>query len=259
MSSTRALKLVDESGWRSGFRNLLRKENDLWWGTRKWWIQSLVWSVIPILLILPGSDPENATKPAEYLGPYLRIFSDLSTFGVAILMMSAIVDEKRSGTAAWIMSNPASRSSFILSKLIANVIGIFVIVIGMPGLLAFVLFSAKGGIEHGAMAFFTGMGLNALHAFFYITLALLLGSFFNGRGPVIGISIGFLIGQDLFGQLLAPKVQWLPVWLPRQLRDIAVSVSMGRGIDSTQAILSTSVLSLLFVVVAIWKFKREEF
>jgi hypothetical protein len=41
------------------------------------------------------------------------------------------------------------------------------------------------------------MGLNALHVLFYITLALILGSIFNSRGPVIGISIGILIGQDL--------------------------------------------------------------
>ncbi len=100
------------------------------------------------------------------------------------------------------------------------------------------------------------MGLNALHVLFYITLALMLGSIFNSRGPVIGISIGILIGQDLTAQLLASKALWFPPLLPQRLTDMALSVSMGRGIDSTQAILSTSVLSVLFVVVAIWKFKR---
>ena len=46
MSSGKTLQPVVEHGWRSGFANLLRKENSLWWGTRKWWVQTLVWLFI---------------------------------------------------------------------------------------------------------------------------------------------------------------------------------------------------------------------
>ena len=63
MSSGKTLQPVVEHGWLSGFANLLRKENSLWWGTRKWWVQTLVWLVISngmiafILWGIPLVDP----------------------------------------------------------------------------------------------------------------------------------------------------------------------------------------------------------
>jgi ABC-type transport system involved in multi-copper enzyme maturation permease subunit len=265
MSSASAIQTLEERGSFSGLRNLLRKENDQWWRTRKWWAQSLVWFVVInglvvlIMWIIPAVDPAGSTVSTDILQPFMSIFSAFTTFGAMILMQSSIVEEKRSGTAAWIMTNPVSRTSFILSKLIANVIGIFTIVIGLQSLLAYLLISAKGGLPHGALPFFTAIGLNALHVLFFITLALMLGSFFNSRGPVIGLSIGILIGQDLIGQLVAPKAPWFPAFLPMRLADYAVPVAMRQTVDPWPAILTTSILSLLFVLVAIWRFRREEF
>lgn len=264
MSEASTLQMVEERGWRCGLRNMLRKENGLWWGTRKWWIQCLVWTVIlnfipvMILYISPAIDPESASDAEGYLKPYLRIFGGWTTFGVIVLMMDTIVEEKRRGTAAWIMSNPVSRASFILSKLIANVFSILVIVIGLQGLLVFLLFYAKGEIEHGVIAYISGMGLITLHMLFYITLCIMLGCFFSSRGPVIGISIALMIGQDFLDQVLAPYIPWLHEWLPKQLGWMAGSVGVGQGVEFPGAILSASILSVLFVVIAIWKFRREE-
>lgn len=264
MSDARTLQMVEERGWRCGLRNMLRKENGLWWGTRKWWIQCLVWTVIlnfiplMILYISPAIDPESASDAVGYLEPYLRIFGGWATFGVIVLMMDTIVEEKRRGTASWIMSNPVSRTSFILSKLIANVIGILVIVIGLQGILVFLLFSGKGEIQHGVIAYIGGMGLNTLNVLFYITLSIMLGCFFSSRGPVIGISIAVMIGQDFLNQVIGPYIPWLQEWLPNRLTWMAGSVGVGQGVEYPGAILSASILSVLFVVIGIWKFRREE-
>jgi hypothetical protein len=48
--------------WHSlrGFANLFRKENRAWWGTRRWWMNALLWSgglgglVSMMLFILPS-------------------------------------------------------------------------------------------------------------------------------------------------------------------------------------------------------------
>ena len=60
--SARQLQRINASGWRVGFGNLLRKENEEWWGTRTWWRQAIIWALIlngilAILLWGPTSTP----------------------------------------------------------------------------------------------------------------------------------------------------------------------------------------------------------
>ncbi len=43
---------------------------------------------------------------------------------VVIIMQGVLVGEKRDGTAAWVMSKPISRPAFILSKVLANSLGV---------------------------------------------------------------------------------------------------------------------------------------
>ena len=37
---------VDELDELRGFSNLMHKENQAWWGTRRWWINALLWLVL---------------------------------------------------------------------------------------------------------------------------------------------------------------------------------------------------------------------
>ena len=46
MANTQTLQPVTERGWRQGLANLMRKENDQWWRTRRWWVQSLLWLLV---------------------------------------------------------------------------------------------------------------------------------------------------------------------------------------------------------------------
>ena len=131
--------MVNERGWRMGFANLLRKENRDWWRTRRWWISTIVW-----LLLINGiaygmlwtpmpdpSAPNPMTAPTVMLPPEAAVTGALGNLvimvglftpiGAIIAMQGSIIDEKKSGTAAWIMSKPVSRTAFIVSKLLANV------------------------------------------------------------------------------------------------------------------------------------------
>ncbi|HEY42801.1 MAG TPA: ABC transporter permease subunit [Anaerolineae bacterium] len=265
MSSISSLQIVNESPWRSGFMNMVRKENSLWWGTRKWWVQSLIWFlilngiVVLLLWIVPAVDKEEAPRASEVLGVFFGFFGALSTFGVMILMQSAIVGEKNSGTAAWIMSNPVSRGAFILAKLIANGIAILTIIVVLQGLIGYMQFFLHGEIVLRPIPFMAALGLQGLHLMFYLTLALVLGTFFNGRGPVIGISIAVLIGQDLLGQLIAMKFPWFPTLMPMRLVDMALPLAQGGTLSSYTPVIATTLMSLSFLLLAIWRFRREEF
>jgi ABC-2 type transport system permease protein len=49
--------------------------------------------------------------------------------GAVIMGQEEVLDEKQSGTAAWILSKPVSRTAFIMAKIAANAIGILIILI----------------------------------------------------------------------------------------------------------------------------------
>lgn len=263
-SSNSALWRVGGPSWLSGFGNVLRRELESWWGTRTWWIRGLVWLLISnglvvlLLWIIPAADPGEAPPPAEVHELFLNMLA-LSVIGAMVFMQGAIVGEKKSGTAAWVLSNPVSRGAFVLAKLVANAISILVLLILLQALIAYAQFWLHGGIALRPPGFAAAMAVHGVHLLFYITLALMLGAFFNSRGPVIGISIAVLAGQDLLAEFLAKPFPWLPRILPGKLVAMAVPLASGLPLGSPAPILAAVVASAVFVALAIWRFRREEF
>ena len=101
----------------------------------------------------------------------------------------AILGEKHSGTAAWVLSKPLRRPAFILAKLIAHGLGFLATWVVLPGAVAYLEFAILGKV-YLPMAGFAGMlGLMYLNLLFYLALALMLATLFQGRGPVLGIPL----------------------------------------------------------------------
>ena len=203
MASASVLQPVKESGWRRGFANLLRKENGEWWHTRRWWLQSLLWLLIinGILAIgvwvVPAVEPAEAGDTMENLGIFIQLMAWFPMFAVIVITQGAVISEKQSGTAAWIMSAPVSRSAFILAKLVANAIGFFVTTILVQGLVAFVQLSLSDGGPLPVALYLAMLALLSLYLLFYLALTLMLGAFFGTRGAVLGIAIAVAIGSML--------------------------------------------------------------
>ncbi len=281
MASNSTLQLVNERGWRSGFANMMRLENGRWWRTRRWWVQSLIWLVVLngllvfALWIAPRIEAGEAGTGAvqaswrvnmtdeeavEVFTVVLTLMGTLPVFGVLIMTQGAIVDEKQSGTAAWTLSSPVSRTGFILSKLMANGIGFLVTVVVLQGLIAYLLFLLGVGRFLPPMPIVGALGLHALHLLFYLCLTVMLGAFFNSRGPVLAIPIAVLIGQNMLEGLAKGFAPWFP-WdiLPRHLPELAMIAAQGDPLPSFVPIIAVVVFSVMFVGLAIWRFEREEF
>jgi ABC-2 type transport system permease protein len=279
MANNNALQLVKERGWRSGLANLMRLENGRWWGTSRWWVQSLMWLVVLngilvlVLWILPmigsgeagagdvqASWQVNEEAAAQGFNGLLTLMGVFPVFGVLVITQGAIVGEKQSGTAAWILSSPVSRVAFILSKLIANAIGFLVIVVMLQGLIAYLQLSLRLGGFVPPLPIVAALSLHALHLLFYLTLTLMLGAFFNSRGPVLAIPIAILIGQGLLESLAKGFAPWFP-WqiLPAKLPGLASIAAQGEPLPSFSPIVAVLLFSLAFVLLAIWRFEREEF
>lgn len=271
MSANSIFQAVSEQGWRRGFANLLRHENSTWWRTRRWWINILIWLVVingTLLAMLSSSGEETGAlqrTPEQVLAEARTVFTVMAgifgTIGVVIAMQGAIIDEKKSGTAAWILSKPASRPAFILAKLVANVFALFVVILLVQGAVAYLQLSRFGESAPPLIPFVSGMALLGLHMLFYLTLTLMLGTLFHDRGPVIGIPIGILFGA-MFLMGIVGQAAYLMPWMiipSGNNQGLAIEAMLGKPLTTTIPILATMVWIVVFVGVALWRFEREEF
>lgn len=254
--------LVRERGWRRGLGNLLDNEFSHWWKTRLWWIQCLIWSGITGLMlagIIFGSGDIPLTDAVMIYSIFAGLFPAV---GVVIIMQEALVGEKQDGTAAWVLSKPAARSAFILSKVIANSLGVLVTMVAVPAVLAYPLLSyaAKGLLP--LPGFLAGLGVIFLSLFFYLTLTLMLGALFAGRGPVIGLALAVVFLQQYAIGLLPPLRYVLPwmlvIPLNNQKDAVAPALILGQPIFSAWPLLLITLEAMLFVVIAYRRFEREE-
>ena len=268
VTSDQRLTATDGSGFLSGFWNMFGKENGRWIKTRRWLVQSVVWllllnGLVTMILYLESSvtmqgPPGSTMGPPSYVDVFFTMMGAMAPFGVMVLTQSDIVGEKQSGTAEWVLSSPLSRDAFLLSKLVTNALWIFGLLVGLQGL-AFNVVLARFGV--GTVPWpdlARALGMECLHLFFWLTLTMMLGTFFSGRGPVLGIPIALLILQDL-SELAVIWVPSLPQYMPKRLTEMATALAMGEPLSTWVPIASVAVCSVAFVFAALWRFKREEF
>jgi ABC-2 type transport system permease protein len=263
MSGNSAFELVSERGWQRGLGNLLSNELARWWKTRMWWIQCLIWGGV-VGFLLGSVIVQAPDMPASEMIMIYSIFGGLFPgVAVVIIMQDVLVGEKQEGTAAWVLSKPVSRPAFILSKLLANTAGVVATMVVFPGVVAFSLlaFVADAPVEVGR--FLAGMGVLSLVLLYYLTLTLMLGALFSSRGPVIGIALGVLFGQ----QFLIGMVPFLKYVLPWTIviayvpdePAIVPSVLLGQGPWSWIPAVAAALQIPVFIWIALRRFEREEF
>ena len=244
-----------------GFGNMFRKELGQWWGTRTWWVQILIW-----VLILNGISTivalTEAGTPGEVLQEVMLTFLPMSLgaigIGTVITVQGAIVGEKELGTAAWVMSKPASRAAFILAKTFAYAIGYWVTAIIIPSTIFFITMRQLVPAPLAVMPFIAGVTLVALGQLFYLALTLMLGTFFSSRGPIAGIGIAFILTGLMLKGFIPFQVLIMTPW---PLPDVASGLALGTELPSVWPvpIIATGFWIVIMSAVALWRFKREEF
>jgi len=258
-----AMQLEQGAGWSRGLRNLLRGELSLWFGSRRWLTQLLLWAAIVDGILLAAGLQLPLEQKSEMIMIFNVFLGMAPAVGVAILMMGAVVDEKRSGTAAWILSKPVSRISFLLSKLLGNLAGVLVSVVAAQTLIGYLLLRFVGGLNLAPGRFALGMAAHVINLLFYLTLTLMLGAIFDHPGPVAAISIGFVFTQQYLPALLPFLAYVIPYPLfmtydPSKAQSIAGGWMTGTTPASLLPVFTTLLASLVFVVVGLWVFQRQE-
>jgi ABC-2 type transport system permease protein len=187
---------------------------------------------------------------------FFTITAMAGTIGAIILAQDEIIQEKQAGTAAWILSKPVARPAFILTKLLSTTIGALIFIVAIPGLVAMgEIFLATRKLVPLA-PFLAGIGVIMLALFFYLSLVILLGVLFESRGPVLGIAFGVMFGGLLIRSFIPPILYVLPL----SMESIALMVVQGMALPAmfVSQVIATAVLSIVFVLVALWRFQRVE-
>lgn len=255
------LQPIVVGGWRGGFGNLLRKELGQWWRTRTWWVQTLIW-----VLLLNGISTivaltETGT-PAEKLQEVVQTFLPMAVgavgIGTVIALQGAIVGEKQLGTAAWVMSKPASRAAFILAKMVAHTIGFWATALIIPATLFFIITRQLIPTPLPLLPFLTGLAVAALSQLFYLMLTLMLGTLANSRGPITGIGISFILAGLLLKGFIPQTIILATPWF---LPDISAGLALQQPLPDIWpiSVMATGCWIVVFTAVALWRFSREEF
>ena len=277
MSTTKSsqFQMVDERGWRRGMGNLLRGELSSWFKTRKWLKQILIWLLIINLILFftviglgeavkeaaaAGEPPPDVDTPMLY-----GIFGGMFVaFGVMVAMQRVLVGEKRDGTAAWVLSKPVTRTAFVVSRLVGNTLGILLTAVLVPGAVAYLtigMLTPLGWLP--PLDYLAGMAVISLSAFFWLTLTLMMGTFFEKSGGVIAIPMGLYFAMWMLPSVLTPLMYITPVILTigpeGDFKGVSTALMLGESPFSWLPVISAVIFSAIFITVAIRRFNSQEF
>lgn len=260
-----AMQLKTGSGWQRGLDNVLRGELRRWFGTRTWWVQIIIWALsINLIFLMVGLSAPRDELPAMDAVVIFNVFLGVvGPIGVSIIMQGAVVGEKRSGTAAWVLSKPVSRIAFILSKLVGNTLGVTVTMVLAQGLIAYLIAALVLNTMLPVGGFLAALGVHLIHILFYLTLTLMMGTIFDSIAPVIGIPLAFLFSQNILPSFFGPLMKFMPWTLALPLnnsQDLPVTAALmtGEPVVSYLPLYGTLTASVLFVIIALWIFQRQE-
>lgn len=267
LAARQGLVPVRSSSWMGGFGNMLSKELGDWFSTRRWIVQTIIWLGIInglmafIIFVVPAIDPASQLGMEEQLNQDINLYFNFAilfgSIGMIILVQDEIIQEKQTGTAAWILSKPVSRNAFILSKLLSNFLGALIFIAGLTGIATLAMIYLATQIVLPVLPFLAGIGVVVLALTFYLSLVLMLGTFFEQRGAVLGIAVGVLIGGLIASQFTPLVSYFLPVSMPM----IAQALVQGEPIPTIgiAELVTTATWSILFTLVALWRFRQDEF
>lgn len=288
MASNSEFQLIGNQGQLQGFGNLLRNENHLWWRTSRWWVQTLIWLAIAngILFMVIGIAPKMENPPGQAaneqtnqvsgeagdaqqalavlgLSVFMKMAGIAIAIGVVVLAQDTLIGEKQSGTAAWVLSKPVSRSAIILSKVLSYSFGILITMVIAQGVIGYLILFLVTGKTFPILLYAGALGLLFLSLLFWLTLAAMLSALSNLRGMVIGIPLFLILAYTLFVEYAPWTANIMPWSLTSSVsasrQAIGLSLVLGQPIPTLLPVIGSLAGCIVFTMVAIWRFQKEEF
>lgn len=235
--------------------NLFRKEMDAWWNTNTWWIQMALFLAATVGIPAAATFQMKAagqlsTNTMEAYLVFLMLHMIFAAGSAIITVQGAIVGERESGTAAWILSKPVSRTSFIGAKALALTVNYAITTVLVPAVAIYFVWKSVG-IAPSSTAFAVLLAGMTLTVVFYILMTLFLGTVFGGRSAIAGSAFGIFFLMTQFGQQMPDLI---PAGIPLR----TVEALQGVKLISPSVFVITAAASALLLLLAILRFRTTE-
>ena len=258
--TTKVIQQTNTEPWYAGMKNLINRE--LYHErSRMYWIQQiLVWAFFTngfVALILGLPTETMGGEASLYITSLATFFSMLALFMsifIPVLLQGAVIDEKSSGVAAWILSKPVSKKAYLLSKLSASILSIIVVSVVINGAIGYGVFSVFG-YTLNIPGFLINLGLTGIVVAYFASLTIMLGTFASSRGKVLAVAVCLGLGAQIIARFF-PLVLFL---IPYSLPIMGIGFITGDPVYGIEWILlSACIQIIMFTIIALYAFDRTE-
>jgi ABC-type transport system involved in multi-copper enzyme maturation permease subunit len=133
----------------------------------------------------------------------------------------------------------------------------------VPGLFAYRIIYFIAGKAFPVLPYAGALGMFFVSLLFWLTLAIMLSSLSSTRGLAIGIPLFLILGFILFVEIAPLTADFMPWSLTNAVSAtrpaMAVSLVLGQRIPTLLPLIGSLAGCLVFTMVAIWRFQKEEF
>jgi len=257
------LEPIKGGGKFQGLGTLMKTEISRWRHSIAWWLQ-----IIAVLGFCNGITLMAMLGSEGQPGIGMMMFPLMSGMYVALSAMTmiqgAIVKETTEGTAAWVLSKPVSRVAFMTSKFVTNCISMTIALVLCPWIVAYLMFVGFG-VAVDLLGTFLTMGIFWTYCMFWLTMALMLGSIFKTRRPVMTIMFTVFFLFIAAGSLNIPQAINPLFWWPGSGKSpdpqfpqsIISNVLQGTYYINLGPLIMV-VCSILFLAIAYIRFSKVE-
>jgi ABC-2 type transport system permease protein len=251
--------------WARGFKSIYRKELAVFFKPRSWAIQLLIWltltAIIPAWITLSinfGPLIKNENRGGGIIMSFFGPGTFMILVGVILLAQGLIMEEKLAKTLLWIFSKPLSAEGFVLGKFAACAVFIAAIVIGGPGIIAFMTAKIIGlSAATSTLNYLAGLAMIYLMALFFLALTLMLGVLLNNTKAVMGSAL-LIFFAGLFMPLgeQFSKIEPYTVWA---IPENAAALFTDKPPSTIWiSLIGTIALTGVFLAIATWRMKKYE-
>jgi|1186.fasta_scaffold111935_2 ABC-type transport system involved in multi-copper enzyme maturation permease subunit len=220
-----------------GIRNLLGKDVEEWLRSKRPWTVVLVSLLVFllaaanarinewVLINFPAEAGDTVAKvisfqPMDNL--LAAVGSQFIVIAVIFATMSLLLAERDSGTLAWTISKPVSRTSVLVSKWLTSTAILWIAAVVTPIALTTAVVTVLYGLPDFAVVATLSVALIAVPAL-YVAITLTLGTIVPSQAAVGAIALALFVTP----QIVSGIVPGITPFLPTSIFSWAIDVSLG--------------------------------
>jgi ABC-type transport system involved in multi-copper enzyme maturation permease subunit len=244
--------------WLLGLGNLVRKDLAEWLhGKRPWVVLGVTTSVFAVaaanaritawaasaIPVEPGAAPAKVLSVQPLDNVMFAIGTQFIVVAAIFATMSLLLAERDSGTLAWTISKPVSRTSVLVSKWLTSTLILWVAAVAIPLAFTTALVTVLYGLPDLAIVVALAVTLITVPAFF-VAVALTAATFVPSQAAVAAIGLTVFVAPQIIGGIVPALTQFFP----SSIFDWAVSASTGSPASLVTPIAWLIGMAVLFVL-----------